>query len=53
MRRDINETKWFFAVQVLEIPTIGGKERRRAEKKRREEEQKRIRWYLESQKSWS
>ena len=52
-RRDINETKCFLAVQILEIPTVGGKERRRDEKERRAEEQKRNRWYLESQKSWS
>ena len=26
-RKDIKETKCFLAVQILEIPTVGGKER--------------------------
>ena len=44
LRTDIKETKWFLAVRALE---------RRGGEARRREEQKRIRRYLESQKSWS
>ena len=48
MRTRGEKTKWFLAVRVLEIPTVGGKERRQGEKERRGEEQRRIRWYLDS-----